>query len=165
MNIRFWPPNLSRSVKEYWNDVLNCAKSKPRREPKAPLQPIPSGYPMQWLHIDIVGPLPWTKRGSQIMLTVQCSLTKWAKACAMLNQWVSAVTVFQERCISQDPQLTNPKEMDRSRIYMLTARTEEQSGAWDEELDFCMMAYWSSVHSSTGHTPFELVYSGDIKFL
>ena len=50
------------------------------------------------------------------MLTVQCSLTKWAKACAMPNQRVSMVTVFQERRIRQDPQLTISKEMDRSRI-------------------------------------------------
>lgn len=50
------------------------------------------------------------------MLTVQCSLTKWAKACAMPNQRVSMVTVFQERRIRQDPQLTIPKEMDRSII-------------------------------------------------
>ena len=33
MKIRFWRPNLSRSVKEYCNDCLTCAKSKPRRKP------------------------------------------------------------------------------------------------------------------------------------
>ena len=52
MKIRFWRPNLSSSVRDYCNDCLTCAKSKPRRKPKAPLQPIPSGYPMQRLHID-----------------------------------------------------------------------------------------------------------------
>ena len=41
---------------------------------------------------------------------------------------------------------------------MLTARAEEQPGYWDEQLDFCMMVYRSSLHSSTGHTSFELVF-------
>ena len=64
LKTRFWHPNLSRSVKEYCDDCLTCAKRKPHRKPKAPLQPIPSGYPMQRLHIDIVRPLPRTKRGT-----------------------------------------------------------------------------------------------------
>ena len=83
LKTRFWRPNLSRSDKEYCDDCLTCAKSKPRRKPKAPLQPIPSGYPMQRLHIDIVGPLPRTKRGNRFILTVQCSFTKWAEAYAI----------------------------------------------------------------------------------
>ena len=149
MKIRFWRPNLSRSVKEYCNDCLTCVKSKPRRKPKAPLQPIPSGYPMHRLHIDIVGPLLRTKRGSRFILTVQCSFTKWAEAYAipiqrastsakvLVKNWICRFgvpysmhsdqgrnfesTLFQKRvCCSeslgQDPQITIPKEMDKSRI-------------------------------------------------
>ena len=41
---------------------------------------------------------------------------------------------------------------------MLTARAEEQPGSWGEQLDFCVMAYRSSVHASTGHSPFELIF-------
>ena len=41
---------------------------------------------------------------------------------------------------------------------MLTARAEEQLDTWDEQLNFCMMVYQSSVHSLTGHMPFELVF-------
>ena len=89
MKIRFWRPNLSSSVKEYCNDYLTCAKSKPRRKPKAPLQPTPSGYSMQRLHIDIVGPLLQTKRGSRFILTLQCSFTKWVEAYAIPNQRAS----------------------------------------------------------------------------
>ena len=95
MKIRFWHPHLSRSAKEYCNDCLTCTKSKPRRKPKAPLQPIPSGYPIEWLHIDIVGPLLQTKRWSHFILTVQCSFTKWAETYAMQNQWASAVYVLK----------------------------------------------------------------------
>lgn len=40
---------------------------------------------------------------------------------------------------------------------MLKARVEDNPQDWDERLDYCMMAYRSSVHSSRGHTPFELM--------
>ena len=88
MKIPFWRPNLSRSVKEYCNDCLTCGTSKPRRKALAPLQPIPSGYPMQRLHI--VGPLPRTKRGSRFILTVQRSFTKCAEGYAIPNEKASA---------------------------------------------------------------------------
>ena len=44
---------------------------------------------MQRLHIDIVGPLAQTQRGSRFILTVQCSFTKWAEAYAIPNQRAS----------------------------------------------------------------------------
>ena len=85
----FWHLNLSRSVKEHCDDCLPCAKSKPLQKPKVPLQPIPSSCPMQRLHIDIVGPLPRTKRGNRFILSVQCSFTKWAEAYAIPKQRAS----------------------------------------------------------------------------
>ena len=194
--------NLSRSVKEYCNDCLTCAKSKPRRKPKAPLQPVPSGYPMQRLLIDKVGPLPRTKRGSRFILTVQCSFTKWAEAYAIPNQRASTCakvliknwicwfvvpdsvhsdqgrnfesTVFQETCMllginktrstAYHPEGNGQVEnLHRTMKRMLTARAEEQPGAWDEQLDLCMMAYRSSVHASTVHSPFELIFGHEMR--
>ena len=46
---------------------------------------------------------------------------------------------------------------------MLKARVEDNPVTWDEHLDFCMMAYRSSVHSSTGHTPFEFMFSREMR--
>ena len=55
------------------------------------------------------------------------------------------------------------ENLHRTIKSMLTARAEEQPGHWDEQLDFCMMAYRSSLHSSTGHTPFELVFGHEMR--
>ena len=197
LNTRLWCPNLSRSVKEYCDDCLPRAKGKPCRKPKAPLQPLPSGYPMQRLHIDIVGPLPRTKRKNRFILTVQCSFIKWAEAYAIPNQrastcarvlienWICRFGVpdsihsdqgrnfelqlFQETCMLLGINKTRStayhregngqaENLHRTMKGMLTARAEEQQGHWDEQLDFCMMAYQSSLRSSTGHTLFELVF-------
>ena len=46
---------------------------------------------------------------------------------------------------------------------MLKARVEDNPATWDEHLDFCMMAYRSSVHSSTGHTLFELMFGREMR--
>ena len=35
--------------------------------------------------------------------------------------------------------------------------------SWDEHLDYCMMAYRSSIHASTGHTPFELMFRREMR--
>ena len=84
---RFWRPGLAKTVKDYCAACLTCAACKPpRKTPKAPLRPIPSSYPFQRLHIDIIGPLPRTKRGNRYILTVQCSFTKWVEAYAIPNQ-------------------------------------------------------------------------------
>ena len=46
---------------------------------------------------------------------------------------------------------------------MLKARVEDDPQIWDEHLDYCMMAFRSSVHSSTGHTPFELMFEREMR--
>ena len=75
MKTRFWRPGLTKEVHRYCSSCLTCAKCKSRPKPKAPLHPISSGNPMQRLHIDIVGPLPRSRRGNRYILTVQCSFT------------------------------------------------------------------------------------------
>ena len=54
-------------------------------------------------------------------------------------------------------QVENLHEADKS---MLKSRVEDDQRGWDEQLDYCMVAFRSSVHSSTEHTPFELVFGG-----
>ena len=40
----------------------------------------------------------------------------------------------------------------------MKARVEDNPATRDEHLDVCLMPYLSSVHSSTGHNPFELMF-------
>ena len=46
---------------------------------------------------------------------------------------------------------------------MLKARVEDNPATWDEHLDFCVMAYRTSVDSSTGHNQFELMFGREMR--
>ena len=86
MKTRFWRPGLTKEVHRHCSSCLTCAKCKSRPNPKPPLHPIPTGNAMQGIDIDIVGPLPRSRRGNRYILTVQCSFTMWAEAYAIPNQ-------------------------------------------------------------------------------
>ena len=143
ISARFWRPGLTKEVHRYCDGCLPCAKFKSRPTPRAPLQSFPSGNPMQRIHIDIVGPLPRTRRGNRYILTVQYSFTKW--------------TVYHPEGNGQ------VENIHKTLKSMLKARVEEKPKSWDEHLDHCMMAYRSSVHASTGHTPFELMFGREMR--
>ena len=86
MKARFRRPGTTKEVHCYYDRCLTCAKCKPRAKPRAPLWSFTSGNPTQRIHIDIVAPLPRSRRGNRYILTVQCSFTKWAEVFAISNQ-------------------------------------------------------------------------------
>ncbi len=66
-------------------DVCHALKP-PKVTPRAPLQPIPSGYPNQCLGVDIVGPVPQSKHGNVYLLVMADFFSKWAEATPLPNQ-------------------------------------------------------------------------------
>lgn len=57
---------------------------------------------MQRVHMDIVGPLPKSKKGNLYILTVQCSFTKWVEAYPLRNQRaVTCASVFVKNWVSR----------------------------------------------------------------
>ncbi|KAK3727755.1 hypothetical protein QZH41_005220 [Actinostola sp. cb2023] len=51
----------------------------------------------------------------------------------------------------------------RTLKSMIKTRVDEEPDRWDEHMEFCLMAYRSSVHSSTGHTPYELMFGREMR--
>ena len=45
---------------------------------------------------------------------------------------------------------------------LLKTQLEEVHDRWDEHLDFCLMAYRSSIHSSTGYSPYRVMFGREI---
>ena len=67
---RFRRPKTTKEVHCYCDRCLTCANCKPRAKPRAPLWSFTSSNPMQRIHIDIVAPLPRSRRGNRYILTV-----------------------------------------------------------------------------------------------
>ena len=202
MKNRFWRPGLTKAVPRYCSSCLTCAKCKSVPKPKAPLHPIPTGNPMQRVHIDIFAPLPRSRSEKRYIMTVQCSFSKWAEAFSIPNQrattcarvlvktWVCRYGVpdsihsdqernfesqlFEEMCHLLEINKTRStayhpegngqiENLHKTLKSMLKARVEDDPQSGDEHLDYCMMAFRSSVHSSTGHTPFELMFGREMR--
>ena len=203
LQARFWRPGLSSSVYDYVQSCLTCGQCKPPpKKPKAKLISIPSSHPMQRVHIDIIGPLPRTKKGNSYIMTVQCAYTKWAEAyplrnqrastCArvLINDWIYRYgvpdsihtdqgtnfesTLFQEMCEVLEINKTRTtsyhpagngqvENFNRTLKSLLKVRVTENTNTWDEYLGACLMAYRSSIHKSTGYTPFHLMFGRETR--
>lgn len=61
--------------------------------PSAPLRPIPAvGEPFERVLVDCVGLLPQTKSGSQYILTIMCTVTRFPEAIPLRNITAKSVT-------------------------------------------------------------------------
>ncbi|RMX45080.1 hypothetical protein pdam_00025711 [Pocillopora damicornis] len=138
-------PDTTKEVHFYCDRCLTCANCKPKAKPRAPLWSFTTGNPMQRIHIDIVAPLPrnWIHR-----FRVPDSIHS--------DQGRKLLSIKKTLTSAYHPEETGQVENMRS---ILKARVEDNPATWDEHLDFYVMAYCSSVHFSTGHNPFELMFA------
>ncbi|VDK40536.1 unnamed protein product [Taenia asiatica] len=100
---RYWWPSLTPDVFDFCRACITCSSfKKPHTTAMAPLQPMPTGFPGERVGIDIMGPLPLTKRGNRYILVMVDYFTKVAEAEAMQSQDAETVaSTFFNRWICQ----------------------------------------------------------------
>ena len=85
-NCAIWH-GMSQDIKLYVQSCATCNKNKKASvKPKAALGQYHAGSPMQRVHMDILGPLPITKRGNKYILMVIDQFTKWLECLPLPNQ-------------------------------------------------------------------------------
>ena len=88
----FWP-QMGDDIKIY---VQSCDTCQRRQRPvkTEPLHPIKVGQPYDRIGMDIVGPLPLTKKGNQYIVVATEYLTKWPEARALPDAKAASVVAF-----------------------------------------------------------------------
>jgi len=81
-----------RDVRQFCRQCNECNSYFRGTLPRsAPLQPMLTGEPFEKLHIDITGPHPRSRRGSQWILTCIDPFSKWAEAFPLPNKEAATV--------------------------------------------------------------------------
>lgn len=199
----FYWPGLKEFVQEYIRkcDYCTSRKTAVSQKSRAPLGTYNVGAPMERVAIDILGPLPKTKRGNKYCLVVTDCFTKWTEAYGIPDQESATVAKFlvnefvcrfgtplqihtdqgsnfesrmfhqlcdllcvdKTRTTSFHPQSNGCVErFNRTLIKMLSMYCAKDQQCWDEYLPQVLLAYRSSVHSTTGFTPNFLVFGREV---
>jgi dUTPase len=98
---RVWRPGWAKTVHKVVQGCVTCAKAKRARKRTAPVKPIRTDGPFERLMVDIIGPLPRSRRGNIYLLTMQDAFSKWPEAVPLRNQRANTVAkAIVERWVS-----------------------------------------------------------------
>jgi len=136
---------LSKQVREWARNCLDCQRSKIQRHTRAPLTPIAvPARRFDHVHIDLVGPLP-PSQGFTHLLTVVDRFTRWpeaipisdtsARSCAraFLGQWVSRFGMPADISSDRGAQFTSQLwsslgELYGAKLHLTTAYHPQANG-------------------------------------
>ena len=90
---RFYWPQMYEDIKAYVRSCDSCQR-RGKSKRNEPLHPIPVGEPFYQIGIDIVGPLPRSKKGKRYIVVAIDYLTKWPKAKALSQATAEQVAQF-----------------------------------------------------------------------
>ena len=200
---RFYWPGHYTDVRDWCQNCGTCASRKsPAPRYKAPLESITTGYPMQLVAMDIVGPLPESPAGNMYVLVVADYFTKWTEAYPIPNQEATTVAsklvdefffrfsppeqihsdqgrnfeseviaevckllgVVKSRTTPYHPQSDGLVErFNRTLLNMLATAVSKRPFQWESHLRRLYLAYNTSVHQTTGYSPFFLMFGRQVR--
>lgn len=89
---RFYWPGLTSDVSRWCNECDLCSRRKPGPgRGKAPMKNVQSGFPLERIAIDILGPLPTSDRGHSYIMVVGDYFTKWTESYAIADHTAQTV--------------------------------------------------------------------------
>ena len=198
-----WWPCYTRDTEEWIAKCPVCAKKRrPAPQPKAQVQSIPVGGPVEMWAMDFVGPLPLSESGNRYLLVMADYYTRWVEAIPLpdqraetvarviLRDIVSSYDVpavlhsdkgpnFESKLIKELANLLGIKKvkttayhpqcdglverLNQTILRMLSKHVAENQKDWDLWLPCVLLAYISAKQSSTGQSPFRLMYGREAR--
>lgn len=125
---RYYWPGIFTEVARYCKSCEICQKSQPRRPARAEMVPMPLvPQPFHRVAMDVVGPLPRSKRGNRFILTFYDCASRYPEAVALPSVETprvarELVTIFSRLGISEQiltDQSTNFMSATLEEVYRL----------------------------------------------
>ena len=89
---RFMWYGMARSCKSYVESCSVCnASKKPNRRPRAGLGRYHAGFPMERVHLDILGPFVESRQGNKYILSMIDQFSKWIELAAIPDQTAEVI--------------------------------------------------------------------------
>ena len=82
---------MSTDVRSHIQKCPVCNRFKKSKRPKASLQNYTVGHPMDRIPLDIIGPLPRSKRNNQYIYVIGDHFSRWMDAYPLTNQMAEKV--------------------------------------------------------------------------
>ncbi|CAF1089458.1 unnamed protein product, partial [Brachionus calyciflorus] len=160
----------------------------PKVYTKQPIVPIRTSRPFLMITWDILGPLPTTETERLYILVIVCHFSKSQKTeevanclleyickhglpeaalsdrgtnfqSELMNQVFDVLDIQRLRTSAYHPQCDCETErFNRTLEQMLACYVADNQKEWDQHLPKMAFAYNTAVHTTTGVTPFEVVY-------
>ena len=199
---RFYWPTLFKDVAEYCRSCPDCQKTDSRGQRKMPLVPLPIiQEPFSRIAMDIVGPLPRSRKGNRYILVVCDYSTRFPEAIPLrsidaqsvaeeLINFFARVGILREiltdqgsnfmsqllqemyRLMKIHPIRTSPyhpqtdglvERFNKTLKAMLRRLIKEEGRDWDKLVPYVLFAYREIPQTSTGFSPFELLYGREVR--
>ena len=199
---RFYWPTVFQDVADFCRSCPECQRTAKGNQLKVPLVPLPvMKEPFERIAMDIVGPLPRSKKGNQYILVVCDYATRYPEAFPLRS--ISAETVaehlmqlfsrvgipkeilsdqgtnFMSQLLRELYNLLNINQIRTSPYHpqtdglverfnktlkaMLRKLVSKEGKNWDVLLPYVLFAYREVPQSSTGFSPFELLYGREVR--
>ncbi|RVW33546.1 Retrovirus-related Pol polyprotein from transposon 17.6 [Vitis vinifera] len=127
-----------------------------------------SPWPFSVWGIDIIGKVsPKSSSGHEFILVAIDYFTKWVEAASyarLTSARVAKYGIRHHRSSAYRPQTNGAVEAANKNIKRILRKMVETSRDWSEKLPFALWAYRTSFRTSTGATPYSLVYGMEAVF-
>ncbi|XP_022011588.1 uncharacterized protein LOC110911296 [Helianthus annuus] len=166
MSAGYYWPGMHLDAVEILCKCTSCQRHAPKTlRPKNPLVPVTAAWPFQQWGIDLVGPFPDAPDTVKFIIVAVDYFTKWVEAKALASttaMWMKEMRIEHSFASVAHPQVNGQVEsVNKQIVDGIKARLGTARRGWVDELPSILWAHRTMPKTSTGETPFSLVYGSE----
>eukprot|EP00731_Ephydatia_muelleri_P019467 Em0012g292a len=143
----------------------NGVTKAPPKQRHAPLQIHTATAPMDRVAMDILGPLPITPRQNKFGAPTHLHTEQGRSfELSLIKEIYRMIGIVKTRTTPYHPQSDGMMErFNRTLLSMLRMAAMDDETNWDLRIQCLMLAYRTSIHEATKHTPFSLMFGREVQ--